>query len=282
MKWICRRTSDQSPALDHETKVGHAKVINLLTMHSCRVTLLDAAVDAGRSAEEIGLQANWIKPVVNSAVMIKQLVKDLVQENHPVQEDDQTMLFDLCDSELSSIEFYTSNSPARAAIMSISSTATQLSIRRRPHATSSILLTARRWEILYQSRLCSARRALRLALRSFVVRRWRRRWTQGTLMRSPRHVWEPWLGPGRTRRRTHVRDLCDRSFPAHRSVREPSSHGRSNNLRSGCHTRTEPSSGVWEGSAPSSPAQGSGRQEAVVDQTIRHGYNKDTFSYTKL
>ena len=117
MKWIARRTSDQSPALDHDTKVEHAKVINLLTMHSCRVTLLDAAVHAGRSAEEIGLQANWKNPgplvlkytrnrSAIPAVMVKQLVKDLVQEQHPVQEDDHTMLFDSCDTELCSIEFY--------------------------------------------------------------------------------------------------------------------------------------------------------------------------------
>ena len=33
-----------------------------ITAHSARVTLLDAAVHAGRSAEEIGLQANWKTP----------------------------------------------------------------------------------------------------------------------------------------------------------------------------------------------------------------------------
>ena len=33
-----------------------------ITAHSARVTLLDAAVHAGRSTEEIGLQANWKNP----------------------------------------------------------------------------------------------------------------------------------------------------------------------------------------------------------------------------
>ena len=36
--------------------------VNNLTAHSARVTMLDAAVHAGRSTEEIGLQANWKNP----------------------------------------------------------------------------------------------------------------------------------------------------------------------------------------------------------------------------
>ena len=48
---------------DHpEDKIETLKVqttLSNLTAHSCRVTLLDAAVHAGRSTEEIGLQANW-------------------------------------------------------------------------------------------------------------------------------------------------------------------------------------------------------------------------------
>ena len=39
-----------------------ADVVNKLTAHSARVTMLDAAVHAGRSTEEIGLQANWKNP----------------------------------------------------------------------------------------------------------------------------------------------------------------------------------------------------------------------------
>ena len=39
---------------DHEFK-SLANVVNELTAHSARVTMLDAAVHAGRSTEEIGL-----------------------------------------------------------------------------------------------------------------------------------------------------------------------------------------------------------------------------------
>ena len=42
-----------------ESIVLAAQQINKLSGHSARVTLLDAAVHAGRSTEEIGLQANW-------------------------------------------------------------------------------------------------------------------------------------------------------------------------------------------------------------------------------
>lgn len=82
-----------------------------LSAHSCRVTLLDAAVHAGRSTEEIGLQANWKDPgplVLKytrnrssvPATMIKQLVRDLTQENHPVVEDENTALTDATDDDL--------------------------------------------------------------------------------------------------------------------------------------------------------------------------------------
>ena len=88
-----------------------------LTAHSCRVTLLDAAVHAGRSTEEIGLQANWKNPgplvlkytrnrTAVPATMIKQLVRDLTQEDHFIQEDKDTVLTDVCDQELDGIQFY--------------------------------------------------------------------------------------------------------------------------------------------------------------------------------
>lgn len=88
-----------------------------LTAHSCRVTLLDAAVHAGRSTEEIGLQANWKNPgplvlkytrnrTSVPAIMIKQLVQEIVQEQHPVQEDENTVLTDAVDSELQGPEFF--------------------------------------------------------------------------------------------------------------------------------------------------------------------------------
>ena len=89
-----------------------------LTAHSCRVTLLDAAVHAGRSTEEIGLQANWKNPgplVLKytrnrssvPATMIKQLVRELVQEQHPTVEDEHTLLVDAADSDLDHVEFFT-------------------------------------------------------------------------------------------------------------------------------------------------------------------------------
>ena len=92
-------------------------MINNLTIHSCRVTLLDAAVHAGRSTEEIGLQANWKDPgplvlkytrnrTAVPAVMVRQLVHDMVQSSHPVQEDEDTMLVDGRETELSSVEFF--------------------------------------------------------------------------------------------------------------------------------------------------------------------------------
>ena len=88
-----------------------------LTAHSCRVTLLDAAVHPGRSTEEIGLQANWKNPgplVLKytrnrssvPATMIKQLVRELVQENHPVLEDADTVLVDSAGHDLETVEFF--------------------------------------------------------------------------------------------------------------------------------------------------------------------------------
>ena len=107
---------------DHpEKSVENLKVqtaLRELTAHSCRVTLLDAAVHAGRSTEEIGLQANWKDPgplVLKytrnrssvPATMIKQLVRELVQEQHPTVEDENTLLVDAADSDLDHIEFFT-------------------------------------------------------------------------------------------------------------------------------------------------------------------------------
>lgn len=72
---------------------------------------------AGRSTEEIGLQANWKDPgplvlkytrnrTAVPAVMVRQLVHDMVQSSHPVQEDEDTMLVDGRETELSSVEFF--------------------------------------------------------------------------------------------------------------------------------------------------------------------------------
>ena len=92
--------------------------VSKFSAHSCRVTLLDAAVHAGRSTEDIGLQANWKNPgqlVLKytrnrssvPATMIKQLVRDLTQENHPVLEDENTSLTDVMDDDLDGMEFFT-------------------------------------------------------------------------------------------------------------------------------------------------------------------------------
>ena len=80
-----------------------ALIIPTLTAHSARVTLLDAAVHAGRTTEEIGLQANWKNPgplVLKytrnrsdvPARMVQQLVRDLLSQDHPVQESEDVML----------------------------------------------------------------------------------------------------------------------------------------------------------------------------------------------
>ena len=66
---------------------------------------------AGRSTEEIGLQANWKDPgplvlkytrnrTSVPATMIKQLVRELVQEQHPITEDENTVLTEAADSDL--------------------------------------------------------------------------------------------------------------------------------------------------------------------------------------
>ena len=101
------------------------QVLKDITAHSCRVTLLDAAVHAGRSTEEIGLQANWKNPgplVLKytrnrssvPAMMIKQLVNELVQANHPAVEDENTILTDSADSDLDGTEFFTKNKSTRS------------------------------------------------------------------------------------------------------------------------------------------------------------------------
>ena len=94
-----------------------ARVINQLTAHSARVTLLDAAVHAGRSTEEIGLQANWKNPgplVLKytrnrssvPARMIQQLVHELVAEEHPVGETVDTELDDAGVIEEAQAQFF--------------------------------------------------------------------------------------------------------------------------------------------------------------------------------
>ena len=117
MKFLSRKAVDGSSHLGKTTQSRCATSISKFTMHSCRVTLLDAAVHAGRTTEEIGLQANWKNPeplVLKytrnrssvPALMVKQLVKDLVQESHPGQEDSETLLMDAPDSNLHGVEYF--------------------------------------------------------------------------------------------------------------------------------------------------------------------------------
>lgn len=120
VQWL-RVFAHQTSSLEQSIPAEHKPVLQetakLLTAHSCRVTLLDAAVHAGRSTEEIGLQANWKNPgplvlkytrnrTSVPATMIKQLVRDMVQEQHPALEDADTVLVEAADVDLESIEFF--------------------------------------------------------------------------------------------------------------------------------------------------------------------------------
>jgi len=105
------------PVLSNWSKAATLEKVQHVTAHSCRVTLLDAAVHAGRSSEEIGLQANWKDPgplVLKytrnrssvPATMIKQLVKEMTQTQHPIVEDEDTVLDDVADSEPGAVEYF--------------------------------------------------------------------------------------------------------------------------------------------------------------------------------
>ena len=80
-----------------------AATIGKFTAHSARVTMLDAAVHAGRSTEEIGLQANWKNPgplVLKytrnrssvPANMVQELVREMLALEHPHQECEEVFL----------------------------------------------------------------------------------------------------------------------------------------------------------------------------------------------
>ena len=94
-----------------------ASVVNSLTAHSARVTMLDAAVHAGRSTEEIGLQANWKNPgplvlkytrnrSAIPAKMVQQLVKDMLVQEHPVEESEDVELDSEDPSAFDQIQFF--------------------------------------------------------------------------------------------------------------------------------------------------------------------------------
>ena len=125
LKHFARLASDTDETLSASVKIVHANQIARLTAHSCRVTLLDAAVHAGRSAQEIGLQANWKDPgplVLKytrnrssvPANMIKQLVRDMVAEMHPVTDDQDTVFIDAEENELDNLGFYVKNTGSGA------------------------------------------------------------------------------------------------------------------------------------------------------------------------
>ena len=117
-------------ALDHEVPDHSsqewrdcAKLINSLTAHSARVTLLDAAVHAGRSTEEIGLQANWKNPgpmvlkytrnrSTVPAQMVSQLVQDLVSQRHPVADADDTEFVEAGDQAEDQTQFFVKQGPS--------------------------------------------------------------------------------------------------------------------------------------------------------------------------
>ena len=91
--------------------------ISSLTAHSARVTLLDAAVHARRSTEEIGLQANWKNPAPMvlkytrnrssvPAEMVQQLVKEMAQKLHPSESTDEVDIDDPADTALDEVQFF--------------------------------------------------------------------------------------------------------------------------------------------------------------------------------
>ena len=88
-----------------------------VTAHSARVTLLDAAVHAGRSTEEIGLQANWKNPgplvlkytrnrTSVPAQLVQQLVKDILEQHHPFEPHGEDEVVEADESALDDIQFY--------------------------------------------------------------------------------------------------------------------------------------------------------------------------------
>lgn len=117
LKWFSHQVTALDPSLSEDSKADLLNQLKDLTAHSCRVTLLDAAVHARRSTEEIGLQANWKNPgplVLKytrnrssvPATMVKQLVQELVQESHPAVEDGNTVLVDSIETDLVANDFF--------------------------------------------------------------------------------------------------------------------------------------------------------------------------------
>ena len=123
LKWWARYSVNHfhsGPELEFKELAAH---INKLTAHSARVTLLDAAVHAGRSTEEIGLQANWKNPgplVLKytrnrssiPAQMVQQLVKDMLVEQHPAQPAEDEVLEESDPTAYDQFQFFVKTSAA--------------------------------------------------------------------------------------------------------------------------------------------------------------------------
>ena len=120
LKVLAREALEEFSDRDPMETRPMATVINQLTAHSARVTLLDAAVHARRTTEEIGLQANWKNPgplVLKytrnrssvPALMVQQLVRDLLRSEHPVQETADVLLDDPDGCALDVPQFFIKN-----------------------------------------------------------------------------------------------------------------------------------------------------------------------------
>ena len=127
LKVLAREALDQAVP-DHASQEWRdcAQIINSITAHSARVTLLDAAVHAGRSTEEIGLQANWKNPgpmvlkytrnrSVVPAQMVSQLVQDLVAQHHPATESEDVELIEAVDQDEAQVQFFVKKGPSTSS-----------------------------------------------------------------------------------------------------------------------------------------------------------------------
>ena len=120
LKVLARESLEEFSELDIGERRPLAIDINKFTVHSARVTLLDTAVHARRTTEEICLQANWKNPgplVLKytrnrssvPALMVQQLVRDLLRSEHPIQETADVILDDPDGCALDVPQFFLKN-----------------------------------------------------------------------------------------------------------------------------------------------------------------------------
>ena len=118
LKFLGRYAVEHYHEEAHEEFKELGAVVNKLTAHSARVTMLDAAVHAGRSSEEIGLQANWKNPgplvlkytrnrSAIPAKMVQQLVQDMLVHQHPQVSSEEVELDSYDPAALDQIQFFT-------------------------------------------------------------------------------------------------------------------------------------------------------------------------------